>query len=396
MMYTAADSIDVASTNNASTSLTPVTHAGVPHLSGLYSSTHGKLIRHFTDHLTPSDLKYFRKWDRLIDLERHATKYEVAKKSWLFDSHEMESGNMSNTSGGGGCISSLVLDELSLGMVSNTSGACGSSGASGASEMEENVSLRFVRSNNAGTQSTQSTQSTPSSLQTQRMPLHSLHLEPGSSVWISTDGTLFGPSQNQSHNHYNKPIVHGMHKMHILKGFVTNVKESSIEVTISKKDIFLLRRLLRKHEANQHSNQRTRHNLNLLNQLTQLEFRLDKDEFTNSAGYLLQNLVSFFTLDIPPFSAESIGKTPVKTKEMTFNTEYSERRRRWNSFVTNVGGDCCDGSVARSDNPNNSNDGLRCLKLKKAVPRAKMMMTMRKRKRTSMRRKPMWMTFVCR
>ena len=65
------------------------------------------------------------------------------------------------------------------------------------------------------------------------------------------------------------------------------------------------------------------------------KFRLDKDEHGGSFGLLLQNLVNFFTLDVPSFSAESLG-TPAKTKTLTVNTMNSARRRRLNSSIVRL------------------------------------------------------------
>jgi len=65
-------------------------------------------------------------------------------------------------------------------------------------------------------------------------------------------------------------------------------------------------------------------------------FRLDKDESYNGAGLLLQNLVNFFTLDIPPFSAESYGQTPAKMKSLTSGSQSSSRRRRMNRFIVQL------------------------------------------------------------
>lgn len=104
----------------------------------LGNSGHGRLLQHFTGHLTGADLEYFSKWDRLIDLERHASAKDVISKSWLFESGEKETRD-------GKCISSLVLDEAAL-----SAAECDDRMAlSSDSGRDDNVSIRFVRSNDS-------------------------------------------------------------------------------------------------------------------------------------------------------------------------------------------------------------------------------------------------------
>ena len=287
MMYTSADAL-------------PIELNAPPPTNGAIL-THGKLIHHFTGHLNGPDLDYFRKWDRLIDLERHASTTEAAK-SWLFDSSEKEAND-------GKCIGGLLLDEAVLSAAIDE--------PKGSSSEEEAV-VRFSRSNESGT----------------RTPLLNLNFETGSYVIISTDDTLF-TSQTQS---IDQGDIKGRaqrtfrHKMHLLRGSVNRVMENSIDITIPQKDVARIKRLLPSgHSSNTLMRQRSGIHSN-----ESLKFRLDRDELNNGTGLLLQNLCNFFTLDIPPFSAESFGQSQVKTKQLTMNTDYSARRRRMNSFIVQL------------------------------------------------------------
>ena len=100
--------------------------------------------------------------------------------------------------------------------------------------------------------------------------------------------------------------------MYIMKGTVVRIGERDIYISVPKKDVG---RLTRSPSDTQ-----------------SVKFRLDKDEYSGSVGLILQNLVNFFTLDIPSFSAESLG-TSTKTKTLTANTEYSARRRRLTNSI---------------------------------------------------------------
>lgn len=265
MMYSVADSSD--------TSLPPCSNGP--------SSTHRRLMRHFTGHLKGADLDYFRKWDRMIDLERHATSTDIAK-SWLIDSSEKEATD-------GKCISSLQLDEAAL------SAECDDTKDSKGSD--ERATLHFTR---------------PAATSTS---LLNLSLEVGSYVILSTDGTIMSNEHPSPHRTYRQ-------KMHILRGSVIHLAESSVGIIISRRDIGHIKRLVKSSTAN--------------NPSAALKFRLDKDELSNGAGLLLQNLVNFLTLDIPSFSSESQGTTPVKTKQFTADTDYSIRRRRLQSAITQL------------------------------------------------------------
>jgi hypothetical protein len=66
--------------------------------------------------------------------------------------------------------------------------------------------------------------------------------------------------------------------MHILKGFVEEVRDNEIDISVLKKDIVHVKRIVEIP-----SNGRAK-------------FRLDKDQVSNGTGLLFQNLVNFLTL----------------------------------------------------------------------------------------------------
>ncbi|KAL7553269.1 hypothetical protein ACHAWF_016524 [Thalassiosira exigua] len=250
-----------------------MTYAAV---DGSSAEQHGKLLRHFAGHLTRHDLDYLRKWDRLIDLEHHASVKEDVARSWLYDSGEREARD-------GKCASSLVLDR--------SKPSWRASDGTGRDE-EDDVRVHFLRSKDSplGT------------------PLSSLNFETGCRVMVSEDATPMAPETQRGN-------VVRRRGMHILRGCVVAIGELDIVVAVPRKDISTLARLI----------DRVRNN-------GVVKFRLDKEEYFGSCGLLRQNLVNFFTLDIPSFSAESLG-SQAKTRELTADTEYSARRRRLNGSI---------------------------------------------------------------
>ena len=255
-------------------------------LHGSNDSGHGRLLSHFTGHLDQADLEYFRKWDRLIDLEQHASARDAVSKSWLFKSSEKEMRD-------GKCISSLVLEDVSLfasglsDQMFEINDNCGNG--------EVDATIRFFRA-------------CDSKLIT---PLSTLNFDVGSTVIVSEDGTSFVSTM------YDKEM---RHRMYILKGIVSRIGDRDIHISVPKKDVVRLKRLVKNGDG--------------VSSIR--KFRLDRDEHGGSFGLLYQNLVNFFTLDIPSFSAESLGKSPAMTKSLTMNTMYSDRRRRLNSSIVRL------------------------------------------------------------
>lgn len=213
MMYTSAD-------NAGNRSSTNVPRTNLPHR---------QLIDHFTGHLTGTDLDYFRKWDRLIDLERHASPSDIAK-SWLYDSDEKERKD-------GKCISSMVLDENHLSATLVKKDGAGIDG---------DATIRFRRSSES---------------KSSKQPITNLHFEKGTYVIIRTDEASFSAQSSQN------PGVKCQTKRRrilIFRGTVASATETSIDLVLQQKDVS---RLARKSL-----------------------FRIDRDELSNGAGLLLQNL----------------------------------------------------------------------------------------------------------
>lgn len=282
MMYTSADNAGNKSSINAPRTNLP----------------HRQLIDHFTGHLKGTDLEYFRKWDRLIDLERHASPSDIAK-SWLYDSDEKERKD-------GRCISSMMLDEthLSAALVKKSD-----------SGIDGDATMRFRRSSES---------------KSSKQPITNLHFEKGTYVIIRTDEASFSAQRFQQSNikcHTKR------RRILIFRGTVASATETSIDLVLQQKDISRLS--------------------------SKTLFRIDRDELSNGAGLLLQNLgksvflfllgndlisfslihcylslsVNFFTLDIPSFSTETLGQTPLKMKQLTQNTDSSARRRRLTNSI---------------------------------------------------------------
>ena len=213
MMYTSADNAGNKSSTNAPRTNLP----------------HRQLIDHFTGHLKGTDLDYFRKWDRLIDLERHASPSDIAK-SWLYDSDEKERKD-------GKCISSMALDENHL------SAMLGKKSDSG---IDGDATIRFRRSSES---------------KSSKLPITNLHFEKGTYVIIRTDESSFSAQRLQQSGikcHTKR------RRILIFRGTVASTTETSIDLVLQQKDVSRLSR--------------------------KTLFRIDRDELSNGAGLLLQNL----------------------------------------------------------------------------------------------------------
>ena len=169
------------------------------------------------------DLDYFRKWDRLIDLERHATPSDIAK-SWLYDSDEKERSD-------GRCISSMILDEthLSATLVKKND-----------SDIDGDAVIRLCRS----------------SENKSKQLITNLHFEKGTYVIQSLVRMDDASFTTKCHSKRRRIII--------FRGSVSSVAESSIDIVLQQKDVSRL------------SNKTM--------------FRIDRDELSNGAGLLLQNL----------------------------------------------------------------------------------------------------------
>ena len=226
MMYAASDIVN--STRTA-------------HLSGMQKS-HGHLLKHFSGHLELDDFKYFRDWDRLIDIEADATNH-VVTTSWLTPSCEGESLS-------GATVTSLVLD------------------------------LNDRREQNMGAKPTKLVIARRSKDSPLKTLFTSLHVECGNHVVISTDNTSLCEVSLNGHPSRRR-------QMHIARGFVDLVEEHRIVIRLSVQEYDQIALYVRKNGD--------------ISSIDKIKFRLDKDDISTGIGTLRQNLINLFTTDITPF-----------------------------------------------------------------------------------------------
>ena len=226
MMYAASDIVN--STRTA-------------HLSGMQKS-HGHLLKHFSGHLELDDFKYFRDWDRLIDIEADATNH-VVTTSWLTPSCEGESLS-------GATVTSLVLD------------------------------LNDRREQNMGAKPTKLVIARRSKDSPFKTLFTSLHVECGNHVVISTDNTSLCEVSLNGHPSRRR-------QMHIARGFVDLVEDHRIVIRLSVQEYDQIALYVRKNGD--------------ISSIDKIKFRLDKDDISTGIGTLRQNLINLFTTDITPF-----------------------------------------------------------------------------------------------
>lgn len=216
--------------------------------------THGELLNHYTSHLTPEDLQYFREWDRLIDLEAFSSSNQkTIFTTWLSSSEVLEKEEAIS-------ISSLVLDQTRD------------------TNNEDQVIIKFRRSS--------STQHNTS--------LVDLKFETGSPVVLSTDTDLFQLQHTSTHKSLTVDAQR-KNQLYILKGTVQHTYDMNIEVLASKADVE------KKLDPFVESN---------------TIFRIDLDPVMYGIGTLRQNLLNLFTKDISPFSAadNDVGEIQIKRR----------------------------------------------------------------------------------
>lgn len=201
---------------------------------------HKALVRHVSAHLTASELDYFRKWDRLIEFEKHATSRGALSEPWLCQASEKEVAD-------GKCISSLVID--------------GSQPPVARSETDNDATMRFQRSEDCP----------------HHTPLRELRFDVGTPVIVSEDGASFVPRSSRA----TRP-GRGMVMLHISRGIVTRIGDADIDVSIPHNDARLLVRATRPQHRGVNQDKK------------KVTFRLDKDEYRDSCKMLHRNLVDFF------------------------------------------------------------------------------------------------------
>jgi DNA replication factor Dna2 len=219
--------------------------AGVKH-------THGELLAKFTGQLHEDDLHYFRKWDRLIDLEAHASVGNTASV-WLVDSQTRE---MST----GETISSLVFK-----------GTTRSSEGSG-------VLLRFTRGTSSHNQAN----------------FDRIAIGMGSHVVVSTDGNIFDDSQSDPKMEYmntQRERKKFRHRMNVVRGFLKGATTTDIVISASHEDLDRIQDLQDRYSKFSLDDNGDG------DAGSQLLFRVDKDNSAVGVGTLRQNLINLFTAD---------------------------------------------------------------------------------------------------
>lgn len=210
--------------------------------------THGELMSKFAGRLSHEDLAFFRKWDRLIDLEAHASVSSIAT-AWLQESEHREIHS-------GETVSNLTF----VGVHQNTSGS--------------RVLLRFKRS-------------TPEVFGEEKKD--SLAISKGSHVVVSTDGSSFADSQSDPQIEYmntQRQRKKFRHHMNVVRGYLEVMDGDDILISGKLEDQDRIENIVRKY--NQRSDSTNDCNL---------KFRIDKDNAAVGVGTLRQNLINLFTGD---------------------------------------------------------------------------------------------------
>jgi len=248
-----------------------------PLLTQTIEKSHAPLFHHYTDHLSATDLKYFREWDRLIDLEANASKHNLFK-NWLTSSKDLEKSS-------GRCISGLEFDDNFFHLNSTPK-----------KHIQSGLSflVKFFRSPNS-----------PHST-----PLSNLNIDVGSQVVISVDNTLFQLQKKpfDANHKANKK----RQNLHLLRGSVENISEQAILIRSSKEECDKVNILVAKKK-----------NVNMNSFKNPIYFRLDKDELSPGFGTLRQNLISLFTKDVTQYSIGGAKHADIS------EPNYIQKRIQW-------------------------------------------------------------------
>ena len=207
------------------------------------------VIDQLTNHLSNDEVSYFMDWDRMVDLEANEACHNIIK-SWLIPSKDREGQS-------GLCLSCLEWDSDYVESVCQVDG-------------ESRVLLKFYRTSSLSLSLSQT-----QSYQFQSS-FSNLKIEVGDHVVVSSDVGTYGVRRIGHNNGYSS-------KMHIVRGIVKMILDTSIYVTTSIGEM----NELRYYESR----------LSKLN-CVRSRYRLDKDEIITGIGGLRQNLVKFFTADI--------------------------------------------------------------------------------------------------
>jgi DNA replication ATP-dependent helicase Dna2 len=208
------------------------------------SERHSDLMSKFTGHLNQEDLEYFRKWDRLIDIESESSNTK-ASMPWLANSRVRQTEP-------GESISEVMFDAHSSHKV----------GAS-------NAMICFRINLKTCSQSSSENQ----------------NIATGSHVVVSADRTILhhftnsAPSENQLQN-----------RMHVAKGCIERIDDDKVFVSTTYDEMNQLTRIVRQyHDSAQRSTEG--------DSSESLLFRLDKSNNSFGTGTLRWNLINFLTSD---------------------------------------------------------------------------------------------------
>ena len=202
---------------------------------------HKTLLSKFTGHLKEEDLAYFRKWDKLIDIEVGGSNSKTSD-AWLVNSRLLEINN-------GETISGLTVDMLA------------------SYKVEDRALICFRREHGAN------------SLQS----LDSLRFSPGAYVIVSTDGTIFDDFTNSKNITINK----SRHRMHVTKGFIDRIESNSLFLSTNYDELKQIELMIHRCRGNQSGSK------------IALSFRIDKSK-TVSTSTLRWNLINFLNGDYRP------------------------------------------------------------------------------------------------
>ncbi|KAG7346830.1 DNA helicase [Nitzschia inconspicua] len=195
---------------------------------------HHELLAQFTSHLSPEDFDYFRKWDRLIDIESDATS-AGATTAWLTDSRIREDT--------GDAICGLLLDQMASTVEKN--------------QMTATICLYRRESS-------------------QHNPLNSLGFSSGSNVIVSTDATLENSLTE------NSQVIPLRHYMHLVKGFVDRIDGERVFISCKSTELRRIVELVRRQQQAAECD---------------VFFRIDKSTNSIGTGTLRWNLINFLSED---------------------------------------------------------------------------------------------------
>jgi len=217
---------------------------------------HSDLLVQFTGHLKSDDLDYFRKWDRLIDIEADSSTTKTST-SWLVNSHAREMEN-------GESISGIIFDAISSRKMSNT-----------------HALVCFVRNVDASSQSS----------------LENLNIARGSHIIVSTDGATLDQSDTSI------PMIRQFHNhMSIAKGYIDRIEDDKVYISTTYDEMDRIKILVGRYYDT------TREGIKSNGISNSLKFRIDKTQNSVGTGTLRWNLINFLTDD---HNAADSSESPV-------------------------------------------------------------------------------------